>query len=252
MNINTATYTDIGSRSINEDTMLTVQDGTHAVFVVADGLGGHGMGDTASQLVCETIRMYFHSHQTMNSAMFTELYGICQKALLDRQQELDAFGKMRTTLNILWIDETAAYWSHIGDSRTYYFDCKRLVKRTFDHSVPQMLAAAGQLKESEIRYHEDRNRLLRAMGVSGQEPAFDMEPPILLRGNQQFLLCSDGFWELVTEEEMLCCLEQARDPQSWMDQMVKLVQENGQGKRTDNATAIAVWIDAVDERTAVL
>ncbi len=218
MNISFAKYTDIGSRKVNEDSMLAVQDGSRYLFIVADGLGGHGMGDAASQLVCETIREYFLSHKPMDS--FDEIYRLCQQNLLAKQDELQASGKMRTTLNILWIEDDTAYWSHIGDSRTYYFSDGQLVKRTFDHSVPQMLAAAGQLEEKEIRFHEDRNRLLRVMGVSGQDPAFDTEDPIPLRGNQQFLLCSDGFWELITEELMEDWLNESDDPQFWLDNML--------------------------------
>lgn len=242
MEIKVATYTDVGSRKVNEDSMLVVHDGSRHLFVVADGLGGHGMGDAASQLVCETIREFFLSRKTLDSAMFTELYRLCQQKLLAKQEELHASGKMRTTLNVLCIDEAAAYWSHIGDSRTYYFDRKQLIKRTFDHSVPQMLAAAGHLKESEIRFHEDRNRLLRVMGVTGQDPDFDNEQPVPLRGNQQFLLCSDGFWELITEEQMLLCLDEAEEPQLWLDNMLELVSRNGRNKNTDNTTAVAVWI----------
>ncbi len=243
MNISFAKYTDVGSRKVNEDSMLVVQDGSRYLFVVADGLGGHGMGDAASQLVCETIRAYFLSHKNLDSAMFAELYRLCQQKLLEKQEELGASGKMRTTLNILWLDETTAYWSHIGDSRTYYFDQKQLIKRTFDHSVPQMLAAAGQIQESEIRSHEDRNRLLRVMGVTGQDPVFDTEQPVPLRSNQQFLLCSDGFWELITEEQMTLWLDESDDPQFWLDNMIEIVHRNGRNKNTDNTTAVAVWID---------
>ena len=149
---------------------------------------------------------------------------------------------MRTTLNVLLADEEKIFWSHIGDSRTYYFKDKNLVRRTFDHSVPQMLAAAGQISESDIRFHEDRNRLLKVLGVEGQKPAFESETPLKNEGNQQFLLCSDGFWELISEEQILLCLDEAEEPQLWLDNMVELVSRNSRGRSTDNITAVAVWI----------
>ena len=105
-----------------------------------------------------------------------------------------------------------------------------------------MLAAAGQLKESEIRFHEDRNRLLRVLGVAGQDPAYDAEEPITLEGDQQFLLCSDGFWELISEEQMLLCLDESDEPQLWLENMVELANRNGRCKSRDNMTAITVWI----------
>ena len=133
-------------------------------------------------------------------------------------------------------------WGHIGDSRTYYFEEKRFIRRTVDHSVPQMLAAMGALAEDRIRFHEDRNRLLRVLGVEDTHPVAEVEDPIKLTGNQQFLLCSDGFWELITEEQMLLCLDEAEDPDLWLDNMLELVRINGKGKSMDNFTAIAVWI----------
>lgn len=242
MEIQVAEYTDIGSRKVNEDSLLCLQSRDRSLFVVADGLGGHGMGDVASQLVCETAKQWFHRLTAFHPDMFDAVYRSCQENLTAQQRALHSAQKMRTTMSMLCTDGRMVYWSHIGDSRIYYFQDKQLIRRTFDHSVPQMLAAAGQLKESEIRFHEDRNRLLRVLGVAGQAPAYEAEKPLALTGEQQFLLCSDGFWELISEEQMLLCLDEADEPQLWLDNMVELANRNGRCKSRDNMTAIAVWI----------
>lgn len=241
MKIKFAKFTSNGGRAVNEDFLLVSEKKSRAIAAVADGLGGHGMGDVASKLVCETAEACFDA-QTDNAGLTEIIFQSCQEALFARQKELKVNGKMRTTLNILLADENSICWSHIGDSRTYYFKDKNLVKRTFDHSVPQMLAAAGQISESEIRFHEDRNRLLKVLGVEGQKPAFEIESPLKNEGNQQFLLCSDGFWELISEEQILLCLDEAEEPKLWLDNMVELVTRNSKGRSTDNITAVAVWI----------
>lgn len=241
--ITVAQYTEVGSRERNEDYMLSGSTGSSHYFALADGLGGHGLGDEASQLVCHTAIDYFSKADHISNEDFPRIFEVCQSELLSKQQIKDADGKMRTTLNLLYIDSQNAYWSHVGDSRTYYFQDKELIKRTFDHSVPQMLAAMGELKESQIRFHEDKNRLLRVIGVEAQPPNCETEAVVPLIGNQQFLLCSDGFWELINEEQMLLCLDESDDPQRWIDNMMELVHKNGREKKTDNTTVMAVWIE---------
>lgn len=242
MKVTVAKYTELGSREQNEDFLLTANTKKNSFFALADGLGGHGLGDLASRLVCETAIQYFLKNTKLNNSLFDDVYNICQEKLFQKQKELLASGKMRTTLNLLCLDQQYAYWSHIGDSRTYYFKDGQLIKRTFDHSVPQMLAAIGELKDSEIRFHEDRNRLLRVLGVAGQKPSYETENPILLTGNQQFLLCTDGFWEFINEEQILLCLDESDNPQLWLDNMMELIYKNSRSKKTDNISAIAVWI----------
>ena len=241
MKIKYAKYTSNGGRAVNEDSLLVCREDSRMLAAVADGLGGHGMGDVASGLVCRVAEECFENNAD-NAGLTEKIYNEGQDALFAKQKELRVSGKMRTTLNLLLADEGCVYLSHIGDRRTYYFKDKKLVKRTFDHSVPQMLAAAGQISESEIRFHEDRNRLLKVLGVEGQRPAFEVEKPIATEGNQQFLLCSDGFWELISEEQMLLCLDEAEEPGLWLTNMVELVSRNSRGRSTDNITAVAVWI----------
>ena len=69
----------------------------------------------------------------------------------------------------------------------------------------------------------------------------DLQPELPLHGNQQFLLCSDGFWEYITEEQIQICLEEADNPRTWMENMLELIRRNEHGRR-DNRTAITVWI----------
>ena len=134
-------------------------------------------------------------------------------------------------------------WGHIGDSRLYYFQNEKLIGRTLDHSVPQMLVASGQIKEKQIRSHSDRNRLLRVLGLDWDCPKYQVAEPEEFQGRQEFLLCSDGFWELIDEKKMRHCLKKAKNPAHWLDMMEETVRKNGSRKDMDNYSAVAVWIE---------
>ena len=106
---------------------------------------------------------------------------------------------MRTTAVVLCTEGNRGTALHIGDSRFYHFRNGKIISQTKDHSVPQMLAMAGEISEHEIRRHPDRNRLLRALGDENEEVRF-VRSDFEIKEGDAFLLCSDGFWEEVEEE----------------------------------------------------
>lgn len=152
---------------------------------------------------------------------------------------------MKTTLVILEIEKERIRWGHIGDSRLYYFVNGRIRERTLDHSVPQMLVSAGEIKEKAIRHHPDRNRLLRVLGTDGDdEPVNYQESEVVKRtGGQAFLLCTDGFWELIEEKKMEAALKKASTPDQWIAAMQEIICKNGRGTNMDNYSAVAVWVN---------
>ena len=114
--------------------------------------------------------------------------------------------------------------------------------RTLDHSVPQMLVLTKEIKEKEIRNHPDRNRLLRVLGVSGDTPRFELSEIQKRKKQQAFLLCTDGFWELILEKEMWQCLKNAKTAQKWLEQMEEIICRRGEGQDMDNFSAIGVLL----------
>ena len=150
---------------------------------------------------------------------------------------------MKTTFCALLFSETGIKWGHIGDSRIYYFRNGRVESQTRDHSVPQMLSEAGMIRPDDIRSHPDRNKLLQCMGTEWDGKPYEIEMSIPRKGEQFFLLCSDGFWEQIYEGEMERLLQNAEGPQTWLDAKLRIVKERGSGEEMDNYSAIAVWRD---------
>ncbi len=228
---------DKGERSVNEDSVGMTEEQGKLLFVLCDGLGGHGGGDVASALVVEKMKERF-----ARAGHFEDCITHAQQALLEKQKQPGVPGGMRTTVVCLGMNGTIARFAHVGDSRGYFFENGKFRFRTIDHSVPQMLALRGEIRDEEIRRHEDRSRLLRVLGEPWDEPRYQLGESIPLAPGASFLLCSDGFWEWIDEADMERTLQQAPTPAIWLAEMEHLVCGAGQGKQMDNYSAIAVFV----------
>lgn len=238
------TWTSIsekGEREHNEDFVGVRQVGERYCFVLADGLGGHGKGEVASQLVVTSILEDFEQSYDRDCFLQQSLMH-AQKKLCEEQRKRNCPEQMKTTVVCLLVDHNYVQWAYAGDSRLYLFYKKKIKSRTLDHSVPQMLVLSKEMKEKAIRFHEDRNRLLKVMGIESDKQVFDVSKPMERKENQRFLLCSDGFWEFVLEKNMEKSMKKAETPKEWMDALSQIAVKNGAGKNMDNYSAIAVWL----------
>ena len=240
-----AKLTNPGERPVNEDAVGTAACADAMCFVLADGLGGHGGGDAASRAAVETVCAHF-AEFGWSESFFEESFALAQREILALQERSRAYGRMKTTLTVLVVTADEAYHAHVGDSRLYLFTRHRQLLRTRDHSVPEMLAMSGTIRESQIRFHPDRNRLVQVLGVEQQPPKPEIGAPIRRKGHQAFLLCSDGFWEWIDEKEMLRTRRSADSCDAWLKDMERTVCRNGQGRDMDNYSAIAVFCGAKD------
>ena len=233
------------NRPQNEDCSgYFLKDGL-GCWAVADGLGGHFGGETASCLAVENIISSFKAHQGCSPAMTFQYLEAAHNAILARQAAEAGLSAMRTTVVVLLSDSQGAVWGHAGDSRLYQFRQGRIIFQTRDHSVPQALVNAGDLKPEEVRFHEDRHRLLRVLGQDGDFRPTILEEKIPLVDGDAFLLCTDGFWEYMLETEMENVLAKATNPQDWLDLMEHdlLRRANQDAKKEhDNYTAIGIFV----------
>lgn len=231
-----------GDREVNEDCTGIIKGTDCTCFIVADGLGGHGKGDAASQLAVSVFQSVFE--QDLPSPLgerLTTAFQNTQHAILAEQQRQNAGFQMKTTAAAVVIGQTSAVCGHIGDTRIYIFAHDRIKQRTLDHSVPQMLVLSREIKEKQIRSHPDRNKLLRVLGVQG-DIKFDSFAIDNLSKYQAILICSDGFWEYILEKEMCKTLKKSCSVQEWLERMCEIVESQGTGKEMDNYSAIAIWL----------
>ena len=234
--IATASYTDTGGRPHNEDTVRLAWQKGGLCLVVADGLGGHGGGGLASAAAAEVICGGWDGQ--VSEEALARLIQQAHQRVLSLQTRACA---MKTTVTALEADGRQAAWAHAGDSRIYHFVNGTLVFQSRDHSASQIAVMLGTITPDQIRFHVDRSRVYRALGQDG-ELKVESHGEALAPGHHAFLLCSDGFWEYVYEEEMAVDLAAAASPEDWLARMrarlAARVPDNN-----DNNTAAAVWLD---------
>jgi protein phosphatase len=201
--IEVATLSDIGrQRSSNQDSCgdFTGRQGWR-LFVVADGMGGHQGGATASGLAVEAIRDVLKRSQSPPIAMLHEAFEAANRRIYETASQNLALQGMGTTAVVLLLDGTEAAWvAHVGDSRAYRLRANRLEPLTKDHSVVVQLMETKGLTREEAEQSPNSHVLLRAIGVEPEVEA-DVKPVPLELGDR-FLLCSDGLWGEVPDVEI--------------------------------------------------
>jgi PPM family protein phosphatase len=235
----TAWLSSAGGREHNEDSCGFLMKEETGCWVLCDGLGGHHGGEVASRLAVDAALRSFEDDPSVSVSAIGAHIERANAAVLDRQRREPELAGMRTTVVMLLASPGAAMWAHSGDSRLYWFQGGRLREQTSDHSVPQRLADAGEIAPEQIRFHEDRNRLLRSLGARPEAGATFETMPDAPQPGDVFLLTSDGFWELVNEDEMELDLAAASHPEDWLERMESRIRERNTGDH-DNYSAIAV------------
>lgn len=231
-------YSNQGGREHNEDSVRCAVWGDRGLFVVCDGLGGHQCGEVASAIAADAIFDGCAALMEMDSAAMQAQMSAANAAVLRGQQE-PGRGEMKTTAAVLSLMGESAVWAHAGDSRIYRFSGSELAWVTRDHSVTYMKYLGGEISYMDIYHDDDRCRLLRVMG----KPSCQSEAGQgTVQSGDAFLLCTDGFWEYVYQEEMLADLIKSESPEQWVELMLlRRIRRAGPG--SDNFTAVAVFME---------
>lgn len=229
-------YTNKGKRDINEDSLDICQNNESCLAIVADGLGGHENGEVASHIAVDSVINFLANKEFDEDEL---LYAL----IFANDQIIKANISGHSTAAALWINDDTAFAGHVGDTRIYQFRDDKIVFQSVDHSIVQLSVLVGDLSIDDLRNHKDRNKLYRVLG----DPATDLKPSsdeVGVRSGDHFLLCSDGFWEVITESIMLETLSRSSSPQSWLDEMVRII-ETVDAPKQDNYTAICICCSGV-------
>lgn len=233
----------VGRRERQEDAVGVWENWKEGTLfaVVADGAGGHGGGaEASSAAVAEAGKCWEIWPAQENSADFLANWLARAHEAVNRsvrQRHLDA----RTVAVALLVQRSRAEWVHAGDCRLYHFRQGRLLSRTRDDSVVQVLFDRGEISEEAMGTHEDQNRLLQAIG--GSEPPKPRRGRADLEPHDVLLLCSDGFWECLKPEEIASLTTTARPlRKKSLAKTLRIAVDRG-GAKADNATVIIIHFD---------
>lgn len=228
--------THIGNvRASNQDA-LVIQQGEYGLYGVADGMGGHKAGDVASQLASATIR-----EKLSDAAPSEKLLRLgieeANRRIFEAQMGNPDYDGMGTTVTVIWEDKERVLLGHVGDSRCYRLRGEEIDQLSQDHSMVAELVREGVLTPEEAAHHPYRNIITRAVGTSDTVEV-DVLSLSKAKGDK-YLLCSDGLYEYLPDDEMRALLTTLSLDQA-ADQMLALALERG-GK--DNISLVLAEVD---------
>lgn len=248
-----AQLTHIGGRPSNQDAVGSAQQDDLGCFVVSDGAGGHEGGEVASNIVVKAILDSFLQALSFSARAMRSYVDQAILQVGSRQADEAALDNMSATVATILIDQKnrVALWAHLGDTRIYHFRDGKLQALTKDHSLVQQFIDAGYCKPDEARSHPQRSVLFAAIGAQGDTVPEITETMVELHEGDAFLMCSDGFWEWVTEDEMAQTLADATSAECWLADMNRLAGKKGNAaaESRDNYTALTIWLGERDNAT---
>ena len=249
-----------GDRPENQDRYAILEEDACCLLVLGDGLGGHPRGDVAAQILVDTCRRMWEraSKPLINPNYFL------QQCALNAHQAIVDFGihqtppiTPRTTAVLALLQEGECSWCHAGDSRFYLVRDEKVYLVSQDHTV----ANATLPKECGDQEYSP-SAITRCLGGSAQGATPTVGTPIPLHEGDIVLLCSDGFWNQLDEEQMVTVLHNALPLSNALSILGDTARENRSGQ-SDNVTAVGVRLargsygmgtrfDALDEESELL
>ncbi len=242
----TSAMTDVGlARILNEDNWGWVQLGFNAhLYVVADGMGGHECGEVASEVAVETIcsesrnryqKVVNHDIETLEQILDTSFQAANNTVKAYAEERRNDMG---TTLVALMVSGRTGLMANVGDSRGYLMRDQTLHQVSRDHSLVAKMVEQKRITAEEARTHPHSNILLRTVGTE-RDVDIDIFRLELEKGDK-LLLCSDGLWGEVEDEDIEAILNQFEDPRICARELIRAAHHGG-GK--DNVTLMLVGID---------
>ncbi|MET3117852.1 serine/threonine protein phosphatase PrpC [Undibacterium sp. GrIS 1.8] len=238
----------IGGRKVNQDRMGYSFTRDVILLLLADGMGGHIMGEMAATIAMQTIGNLFQQNA---HPMIGRPERFLEDSFFAAHQEIHRYREMhnlpetpRTTIVACLIQNGYAYWAHCGDSRLYWMRQGQILLRTKDHSRLETLIAQGKVDPSERHTHPDRNKLFNCLGAPNA-PIVELSRRATLQAGDLLFLCSDGLWSVLPDH----MLAQRLNDHTIVRAVPELIRSavDIAGKQSDNVTALAMMWEGDDK-----
>lgn len=241
-------------RSSNEDSYCTRPD--LGLYVVADGMGGHVAGEVASRVAVEAIEIFiqetagadknrtwpfpFEPALSLEANRLKAAFRLANRRIASTIADSHDLRGMATTASALLVGPDGACVAHVGDSRVYVLRAGELQQITNDHSWVEEQVRAGTMTATAARQHPWRNVVTRALS-GGEDPEVDVTQ-VQPSGAERYLLCSDGLFSVVTDEQIATLL--GTPGVSLDDLCQRLIEAANNAGGPDNITALVLEVNA--------
>lgn len=214
-------------RSSNQDSLLVER----RLYGVADGMGGHKGGETASRVAVQVFKNALGKKKPEEQALRMGVEA-ANRRVFDMSAHDEKLNGMGTTLTILWEDDARILIGHVGDSRAYRLREGELSQITLDHSIVAELLRNHVITAEMARMHPYKNVITRAVGI---DPAVEVD--VMIEDKQLddlWLVCSDGLYNMVSDEDIKATLIELEEEKA-ADRLLELALEHG---GTDNISFV--------------
>jgi protein phosphatase len=238
----TSLLSDVGCvRELNEDSGACVcpdDAGLRAskgvLAIVADGMGGHSAGEVASGLAIEVIKRAYYEDSDEPQSALKKAFQEANREIYKAAEKDESKKGMGTTCTALVLQNGTAISAHVGDSRLYLVREGNIYLMTEDHSAVMEMVKAGAITLEQARHHPDKNVILRAMGSHPEVEVATWQEPFPVKAGDSFLVCSDGLYDLVEDEEIKQIV-MINNPHAACQNLIALAKERG---GHDNITVV--------------
>jgi len=246
--VEVAGISDVGcQRTNNEDSYSYWEPASDSEYekkgrlaIVADGMGGHEGGQEASSLAVKTIQqVYSEAPNSDPKSLMAEAFHTAHDRIHRYAVEHPQLRGMGTTATAVVLLSKRLYYSHVGDSRLYLVRNGKASRLTHDHSYVSRLVEFGVITAEEAEIHPQRHILTTALGVGPEFTPDTPEQPIPLQAEDVLVLCTDGLWGLVPDEELAQAVTE-NDPPQACRVLLDLAKQRG---GPDNITLQVLRID---------
>jgi len=234
-----------GGRQLNEDRMGYSYTRSSGILLLADGMGGHPEGEVAAQLALQAMSALYQKQANPLiedvTAFLTSAVMAAHRQIIKYAIEKGMLDTPRTTVVAAVVQNGTATWVHCGDSRLYLVRKGELVVRTRDHSYLEQPPKGHASKR--MAEHVNRNILFTCLG-SPAKPLFDLAGPVTLQQGDKLMLCSDGLWGTLSDEEIVAQLHTGAVGEA-VPELVDMALQRA-GETSDNVTVIAMEWETPD------
>lgn len=248
MRIEYADLSLVGDREDNQDRVAVAAKEKAALLIVIDGMGGHSDGSRAADTALKSL---LDSFQQTSLPMFDPL-GFMHLSLSKAHDDVAKLGagqsidsRPRATIAISLVQDGAAYWAHVGDSRVYLIRRGKVFERTRDHSHVEMLLREGKIKEEEVATHPMRNFVECCLGGDPAIPEMSISGRHVLEPGDVLLLCTDGIWANLKDSDIGGFFRtDGSDLRAWLEALGRRAVQASSPFSDNSTAAVLRWLEA--------